>query len=120
MREAAWPAKAASATQYPHFFHLGYELTGERGKRPSRLKHHGLARSLISPISDIGLDDQFPLRFERAMKFQRLFDMQNLLPIQPCTRVHGERQTVVVRNRDDVRVGLGGRRSSNKQNKKLI
>src|SRR3546814_14717005 len=88
MREAAWPAKAASATQYPHYFHLGYELTGERGKRPSRLKHHGLARSLISHITDIGLADQFPLRFERALQFQRLFAMEYLLPIQPCTLVY--------------------------------
>src|SRR3546814_20997767 len=84
----SWPAKTASATQYPPFFHRGYELTGERGKRPPRLKHHGLARSLLSHIPDIGLADQFPLRFERAMQFQRSFAMQYLLPIQPCTRVH--------------------------------
>src|SRR3546814_20921972 len=87
MREAAWPAKAASATQYPHFFHLGYELTGERGKRPSRLKHHGLARSLISNITDIGLADQFHLRFESAMQSQRFLAMQYLLLTQHCPRV---------------------------------
>src|SRR3546814_2530088 len=113
MREAAWPAKAASATQYPHFFHLGYELTGERGKRPSRLKHHGLARSLISHITDIGLADQFPLRFERAMQFQRLFaidrkehtsGLQSLMRIsyavfclkkKNCTQQHQQKQQTV-------------------------
>src|SRR3546814_7191429 len=40
--DTLFPYTTLFRSQYPHFFHLGYELTGERGKCPSRLKHHGL------------------------------------------------------------------------------